>query len=128
MPDAIVPQIWSTSVLDPKRRNCRRRCLQPRCPNLLLRILSEPMEVHFTAETEKKLKDLAALSGQATDDIVEDATVAYIQKLNQLRQTLDSRYDDLESGLVKPIDGEQFFESLRQREQDMLEQHSPNER
>ena len=126
MPDAIVPQIWSTSVLDPKRRNCRR--LQPRCPNLLLRILSEPMEVHFTAETKKKLKDLAALSGQATDDIVEDATVAYIQKLNQLRQTLDSRYDDLESGLVKPIDGEQFFESLRQREQDMLEQHSPNER
>ena len=83
------------------------------------------MEVHVTAETEKKLKDLAALSGQATDDIVEDATVAYIQKLNQLRQTLDSRYDDLESGLV---DGEQFFESLRQREQDMLEQHSPNER
>jgi hypothetical protein len=86
------------------------------------------MEVHFTAETEKKLKDLAALSGQATDDIVEDATVAYIQKLNQLCQTLDSRYDDLESGRVKPIDGEQFFESLRQREQDMLEQHSPNER
>ena len=86
------------------------------------------MEVHFTAETEKKIKDLAAISGQATDNIVEDAAVAYIQKLDQLRQTLDSRYDDLESGRIKPIDGEEFFESLLKREQDLLAQNSPNER
>jgi hypothetical protein len=28
---------------------------------------------------------------------------------------LNSRYDDLKSGRVKPIDGEAFFESLRRR-------------
>jgi hypothetical protein len=33
-----------------------------------------------------------------------------------LRQTLDRRYDELKSGRVKPVDGEAFFEILRQRE------------
>ena len=34
--------------------------------------IMERMEVHFTAETEKKLKNLAAQSGRGTDDLVED--------------------------------------------------------
>jgi hypothetical protein len=33
---------------------------------------------------------------------------------------LDSRYDDLKSGRVKPVDGEAFFESLRQRENEIF--------
>jgi hypothetical protein len=33
---------------------------------------------------------------------------------------LNSRYDDLKSGRVKPIDGEAFFEILRQREDELL--------
>ncbi len=33
---------------------------------------------------------------------------------------LDSRYDDLKSGKVKPIDGEEFFENLRRREDELL--------
>jgi hypothetical protein len=33
---------------------------------------------------------------------------------------LDSRYDDVKSGRVKPIDGEAFFETLRQREDELL--------
>jgi hypothetical protein len=39
-----------------------------------------------------------------------------------IRETLDSRYDDLKSGKVKPIDGDEFFESLRRREEDLLNQ------
>jgi len=38
---------------------------------------------------------------------------------------LDSRYDDLKSGKVKPIDGELFLESLRQREEELLKQRLP---
>jgi putative addiction module component (TIGR02574 family) len=71
------------------------------------------MEVQFTHETEKKLKDLAAQSGRATDDLVEDATAAYIDELFQARQELDSRYDDIKSGRVKPIPGEEAFAQLR---------------
>jgi len=35
-----------------------------------------------------------------------------------------SRYADLKSGGVKPIDGEVFFESLRRREEDPIEKHA----
>jgi hypothetical protein len=71
------------------------------------------MEVHFTPETEKKLKDLAAQSGCGTDDLVEDATASYVDELLQVRNTLNSRYDDLKSGRVKPIPGDQVIARLR---------------
>ena len=32
-----------------------------------------------------------------------------------VRKTLDSRYDDLNSGRVKPIDGEEAFKRLREK-------------
>ena len=67
------------------------------------------MEVHLTAETEKKLKNLAAQSGRGTDDLVEDAMAGYFDEVLQIRGTVDSRYDDLKSGRVKPIDGEEAF-------------------
>ncbi len=76
------------------------------------------MDVHVTPELAKKLNDLAATTGRAPDELVEDAITAYLQELASLRETLDTRYDDLKSGRVKPIDGEAFFESLRQREDD----------
>jgi len=82
------------------------------------------MEVNFTSETEKKLKDLAAQSGRGTDELVEDATAAYVEELLQTREMLNSRYDDLKSGRVKPIDGEEFFERLKRREDELFKKHS----
>lgn len=78
------------------------------------------MEVHFTPELEKKLNDLAAQREQGPDELVQDVLTDYLQALLGLREMLDSRYDDLKSGRVKPIDGEAFFESLRKREDDFL--------
>lgn len=69
--------------------------------------------MQFTHETEKKLKDLAVQSGRGTDDLVEDATAAYVDELLQVRQMLDSRYDDIKSGRVKLIPGEEAFAQLR---------------
>ena len=83
------------------------------------------MEVNFTPDTEKKLKDLAAQSGRGTDDLVEDAMAGYFVEALQMREMLDSGYDDLKSGRVKPIDGEQFFDNLRRREDELLNKHSP---
>jgi predicted DNA-binding protein len=71
------------------------------------------MEVRFTPETEKKLKDLSAQSGCGTDDLVEDATAAYVEELLAARDMLNSRYDDLKSGRVKAIDGEEAFARLK---------------
>jgi hypothetical protein len=36
------------------------------------------------------------------------------------------RYDDLKRGRVKPIDGEEFFETPRRREDQLLRKHSPD--
>lgn len=71
------------------------------------------MEVHFTPETEKKLKDLSTQSGRGTDDLVEDAMAGYFEEVLQAREMLDRRYDDLKSGRVKPIDGEEAFARLK---------------
>jgi hypothetical protein len=73
------------------------------------------MEVHFTPETEKKLKDLAAESGRGTDDLVEDGMVGYLQELVQTREMLNSRYDDLKSGRVKPIPGDEVEAYFREK-------------
>ena len=72
------------------------------------------MEVHFTPETEKKLKDLAVQSGRGTaDDLVRDVIEEYFADLAQTRETLDRRYDDMESGRVKPIPGDEVIARLR---------------
>jgi predicted DNA-binding protein len=85
------------------------------------------MKVRLKTETESRLIDLAARTGRSVDDIVEDALVGYISEVTALadfRDIIESRYDDLKSGRVKPIDGEAFFESLRLREKDLLKKKS----
>ena len=73
------------------------------------------MEVQVSPETAKKLDDLAASSGRAPGEIVEDALAGYLEEVAAVRQTLDNRYDDLKSGRVKPIDGEEVFRRLREK-------------
>ena len=73
----------------------------------------KPMEVHFNPDVEKKLNDLAAQSGRRTDELLQDALAAYFDELVQTRDTLDDRYDELKSGSVKPIDGEEAFARLK---------------
>jgi predicted DNA-binding protein len=82
------------------------------------------MELHLTAETEKKLKDLAAKTGRKTDAIVEDVMAGYFDEMQHIRETLNGRYDEITSGRVKPVDGDQFFESLRRRKEDLLNSRS----
>ncbi|HXZ12731.1 MAG TPA: hypothetical protein VEG64_10085 [Candidatus Sulfotelmatobacter sp.] len=74
------------------------------------------MEVRLKPETMSRLNELASKSGRPTDELVEDAMAAYLSEVAEVRNTLDSRYDDIKSGRVKPIDGEAFFEGLRRRE------------
>jgi hypothetical protein len=71
------------------------------------------MEVHFTPDVEKKLNDLATQSGRGTDELLQDALAAYFDELVQTRDMLNSRYDELKSGTVKPIDGEEAFVRLK---------------
>lgn len=42
----------------------------------------------------------------------------YLLETAQTREMLDGRYDDIKSGRVKPIDGEEAFAMLRQKSED----------
>ena len=68
------------------------------------------MEVRLTPETESRLNELSSQSGRPTDDLVEDAMAGYLAEVEQVRHMLDSRYDEIKSGRVKPIDGEEAFD------------------
>ena len=83
------------------------------------------MEVHFAADVERKLNDLAAQSGRGSAEaLVQDVVEGYFDELARTREMLDNRYNDLKSGRVKPVDGEEFFESLRRREDELLKKPS----
>jgi hypothetical protein len=72
------------------------------------------MEIHLTPETEERLHALAAQSaGVTVDKLVQDVIEEYFGDLAQARQTLDRRYDDLESGRVKPVPGDEVIARLR---------------
>lgn len=74
------------------------------------------MEVHFTAETEKKLKELAARSERGTaDELVRDVVEGYLGELAQTREMLGERYEDLKSGRAKPVPGEEIVAHFREK-------------
>jgi hypothetical protein len=62
---------------------------------------------------EEKLNHLAAQSGKDTADLVHDARAGYFAELAQTRSTLDRRYDELKSGQVAPIPGEEVEACFR---------------
>jgi hypothetical protein len=72
------------------------------------------MEVHLAPDLEKKLTDLAATTGRAADDFVQDIIAEYFDELARVQDTLDGRYDDRKSGRVQPIDGEEALARLRE--------------
>lgn len=76
---------------------------------------SSPMEVPVSPATAKKLNDLVVSSGRAPEEIIEDALAGYLEEVTAVRQTLDSRYDDLKSGRVSSIDGEEALRRLREK-------------
>jgi len=73
------------------------------------------MEVRLSPEVQAKLEEFARESGRSTDEVVSDALTAYVDEVSQLRQMLETRYDDLASGRVKPIDGEEAYRRLTEK-------------
>jgi predicted DNA-binding protein len=75
------------------------------------------MEVHFTPELEKKLNDLATLSGRPADELVQDAVAGLVDELADTRSMLDRRFDDIKSGRVKLIPGDEVEAYFREKAQ-----------
>lgn len=73
------------------------------------------MEVHLTPELEKQLADVAAQAGRPAEDLAQEAIAAYLSEVADVRRMLDSRYDDIKSGRVKLIPGDEVFARLREK-------------
>jgi predicted DNA-binding protein len=73
------------------------------------------MEVYFSAELEKKLNDLAAQTGRPAAELVQDAVAGMVDELAHTRTMLDRRYDDIKSGKVKLIPGEEVEAYFREK-------------
>jgi hypothetical protein len=64
--------------------------------------------MHFTdPDILSKLEQWATDTGRPPQELVEDVMAGYFDELAQEQQTLDSRYDDVKSGKVKLIPGEE---------------------
>jgi hypothetical protein len=74
------------------------------------------IEIH-NPELEKQLAVAAAQAGRAADDLAQDAIAGYLAELAETRQMLDSRYDDIKTGRVKLVPGEEVFARLREKSQ-----------
>ena len=75
------------------------------------------MEVHFKPDVQARLDELARVSGRPSDELLEDALIGYFDELAHTREMLDTRFDDLESGKVQLIDGEEAFRRLMEKTQ-----------
>jgi len=73
------------------------------------------MDVHFAPELQAKIEQLIMETGCPIEQLIEDALAGYVPELAQTRQMLDSRYDDLKSGRVKGIPGDDVRARLRER-------------
>jgi predicted DNA-binding protein len=73
------------------------------------------MEVQLTPDVEKKLNDLAAESGRGTNELLQDALAGYLDEMAQTYDALNSRYDDLKSGRVKPISRDEVAAHFREK-------------
>src|SRR5271165_1830788 len=115
----VAPETWreglSIAGFCVSQLSLKSRSVERRCHNRGFSRNLKAMEVHFTPETEKKLKDLSTQSGRGTDDLVEDAMAGYFDEVLQAREMLDSRYDDLKSGRVKPISRDEVIAHFREK-------------
>jgi len=83
------------------------------------------MAVQFNnPELQAKVEQWVAQTGRSADELVEDAIAGYFDELAQVRSTLDSRYDDIKSGKVKLIPGEDVEAYFREKSAAPLRSHN----
>jgi hypothetical protein len=73
------------------------------------------MEVHFAPELQAKIDQWVMETGLPVEKLIEDALAGYVPELAQTREMLDSRYDDLKSGKVKPISRDEIITHFREK-------------
>jgi predicted DNA-binding protein len=63
------------------------------------------MELSLQPVLAAKVEQWSAETGRPAGELVEDAIAGYFNEIEGLRNLLDSRYDEIVSGQVQPLDG-----------------------
>jgi len=92
---------------------CAALPLCAKVTSVILKGRSQSMEVHFSPDVQAKLEQMARDTGRRSDQLVENVVADFIDDIAFTRETLDRRYDDMESGRVTPIPGDEVFARLR---------------
>ena len=68
------------------------------------------MDVHLkNPEIQAKIDRWVAETGRGPDELLEDAMAGYFEELARTREMLDGRYDDLKSGRVRSVPGDEVI-------------------
>jgi hypothetical protein len=74
------------------------------------------MDVHLSnPDLQAKIDRWVTETGRGPDELVEDAMAGYFDELARTREMLNSRYDDLKSGRVKPISRDELIAHFREK-------------
>lgn len=73
------------------------------------------MELRLEPELAAKVEELAAQTGRPAGELIEDAISAYFTEIEEIRATLDRRYDEIVSGKVKGVGGDDARRILEER-------------
>ena len=76
------------------------------------------MAIHITPEHEARIKELARRTGRENAEVLGEVIDSYFEELARINATLDRRYDEITSGQVKPISGDEVLERLQRRSED----------
>jgi hypothetical protein len=66
-------------------------------------------------EIQAKVDRWVTETGRGPEELIEDAVAGYFDELTQTREMLNSRYDDLKSGRVKPVSGDEVVAHFREK-------------
>ena len=70
--------------------------------------------MHFAPDLQAKIDQLVLETG-CTSELLAEAMAGYVPELAETRDMLDSRHDDLKSGRVKPIPGDEVEAYFREK-------------
>ncbi len=70
------------------------------------------MEVQFSSEVQTRLDQLASDTGRPQQELIQDAVAGYFHDLVEVPTMLDRRYDEIKSGRVKLIPGDEVMARL----------------
>jgi predicted transcriptional regulator len=76
---------------------------------------AEHMELHLSADVQAKLEQMARDAGRPPAEVIEDAVIGLYDELAYTRELLNRRYDEMETGKVEGIDGEDAYRRLMEK-------------